>query len=975
MACTESVGSKVLICFGLFVVASSFCHCSKLTRLKTSIKWKENSTLSRSQGSDLRHGRLLIGQDPLRNAKLKGTKALKNNMDADSGYQADMAWKVSRQPKGQGDGFSKVDNTAVEHLLKMEPKVECTGDSMKLQVQDAGSTPGSLFFVDRGSHLSPLPLSKLPSSCGYNIRSTRRDLVLVAPYDGCFVILEEDSYVLPLRWSGLPVRMSCPLMRQSSRNPPMVTCHAEGMVVKTEWSMSVDQIKVNLNGSWQPLMRESSRCGFSVVVHPEGVVISVRFAPCVKKKDGMYTIELAGDGETKISCPSLSPAQREPTKISTKGPKQQTETPGKGYSHDTLDQILKNPEQTLVSQVPGIPQNPEVLNEKLDQGPKDAVKPLFPYFYPNFFYPKKTDSELPVQPNPTPMAKKNGLQSQQTVPPAKLPVAPFSPLPFWPAQPYEHVKNEPTVLPPATQPPNSQVEQPFFPYPFYVRPDSDGATAHRPELKPTTTKSPPVTQGQRMQPFYHYPYLPLINTGTTHTQPPVIKHHLPNPSNPPSVPPVSKAPQGQIYNPIHSLLPYGPYQTPVPPTEQTLTTAPKGQAPPLGQLPPDTPSRLPSQESKEPVYPFPYYILPIQHEAHPGQAYPPFYHNPMFTLPQPENQPAIKPTAAPEPTKPPMPEDPQPKPENKPALEPTKPPTPEVPQRQMYPLFYPQPKPENKPALEPTKPPTPEAPQRQMYHLFYPQPKPENKPALEPTKPPMPEAPQRQMYHLFYPQPKPENKPALEPTKPPTPEAPQRQMYQLFYPQPKPENKPASEPTKPPTPEAPQGQVHLPFHLHPFYGMSGPEYQLTTKPTPVTKSSATEIPKGQVHLLVTLPPASYNQQQPIQQSNIQQPSHVGAVPQVPQLGTPSRPPVYCPHFCPPGLSNCCPQIAFHQHLHHIVPAGLGSNDKPPIYPVLPNLPSMAYSVFGNGLMTAPLPQQPNGETPISSQSPPFENAS
>lgn len=38
----------------------------------------------------------------------------------------------------------------MERLLKMEPKVECTGDSMKLQVQDAASTPGSLFFVDRG---------------------------------------------------------------------------------------------------------------------------------------------------------------------------------------------------------------------------------------------------------------------------------------------------------------------------------------------------------------------------------------------------------------------------------------------------------------------------------------------------------------------------------------------------------------------------------------------------------------------------------------------------------------------------------------------------------------------------------------------------------------------------------------------------------------------------------------------------------
>lgn len=89
MACRESGGSKILLCLGLFVVASSLCSCTKLTRLKT-VKWRENSTLSQSQDIDLHHGRLLIGQDPLRHAKLKGTKATKNYMDVNSGYQADM---------------------------------------------------------------------------------------------------------------------------------------------------------------------------------------------------------------------------------------------------------------------------------------------------------------------------------------------------------------------------------------------------------------------------------------------------------------------------------------------------------------------------------------------------------------------------------------------------------------------------------------------------------------------------------------------------------------------------------------------------------------------------------------------------------------------------------------------------------------------------------------------------------------------
>lgn len=46
------------------------------------------------------------------------------------------------------------------------------------------------FINCSGNGLSPLPLSKLPPSCGYTIQSTRRDLVFVAPYDGCFVALE-----------------------------------------------------------------------------------------------------------------------------------------------------------------------------------------------------------------------------------------------------------------------------------------------------------------------------------------------------------------------------------------------------------------------------------------------------------------------------------------------------------------------------------------------------------------------------------------------------------------------------------------------------------------------------------------------------------------------------------------------------------------------------------------------------------------
>ncbi|XP_037644368.1 uncharacterized protein LOC119499192 [Sebastes umbrosus] len=146
----------------------------------------------------------------------------------------------------------------------MDPKVECTGDSMKLQVQDAASTLGSLFFVDRGGLLrSPVAL----------VRVTRED---VMPFDEAVFTQPSDGH-LPRSGHG----------------------RENGM---------------DMTGNWEPLMKASPRCGFSVVVHPEGVVISVRYAPCLEKKDGIHKLLLqdlhnllpAGAEYSSPSIPSTS---------------------------------------------------------------------------------------------------------------------------------------------------------------------------------------------------------------------------------------------------------------------------------------------------------------------------------------------------------------------------------------------------------------------------------------------------------------------------------------------------------------------------------------------------------------------------------------------------------------------------------------------------------------------------------------------
>ncbi|XP_018532764.1 MAGE-like protein 2 isoform X2 [Lates calcarifer] len=902
MACSENGGSNILLCLGIFVVASLVCHCATLTRLKTLDKLRENSTFSQGQdkGHALHNGRLLIGQNSLQGVKLKGTKATEILLDVDTDYQADMGWTEPKQPKGQGESFlrPRSDDAAVERLLKMEPKVECTEDSMKLQVQDATSTPGSLFFVDRGSHLSPLPLSKLPPSCGYSIRSTRRDLVLVAPYDGCFVALEEDSYVLPLRWWGVPVRMSCPLMRPSSPNPPMVTCYAEGMVVKMEWTASVAKIKVNLNGNWELLMKASPRCGFSVVVHPEGVVISVHYVPCLEKKDGLYTLELAANGETKISCPSLLAPQIE----TTKGPQQQTEMPYRGLPLPTPPYNSGSTQSPPA--VPGFPQVPGIPNEKPNQGPKDINQPQLPHypFYPHF-YPYPDIKPTPaVQPVSSPVTKRNGLQSQQTIHPPNLPVAPggqvpqpFIPLPFypWPTQPEKvPVEKEPPVQRPDTQPPNDKVEKPFYPYPYYILPPKTNVSpVHRPEPEPIPTASPPVVQ-TRQQPYYPIPFFPQPpKPETPPTQPPVTKpppskldeHVPPNPFNPPF-----GLPQKPVGPPV--IQPGGQEQKhfiqfpffPQPPASEVKQ--------PLQPLYPDTPKK-PLPEKTVPPKP------PVFQEPQ-GQIYPSFNQYPFYFpfLPQGPYQTQMPPTQQ------------------------TSTPAPKGQAQQTPSPLQPEAsKPKVPSALSPSKPPEskgpshPEAPQGQVHQYLYPlypQPDPsENQPATQPTavqQPPQPETPWGQVYnmypyHFLYSQPKPENQPVEKPVHKPS------------YPQPSkipgagpngaktPIERPVPS-EQPPGVQPPDGQGYHPFH---------PQQPQFPQP-------------------ITLPPAS-SMQQP-QQVAITPPSNGGIGPQ---------PGLFCPQFCPSGFTNCCPQIAFHQHLHHIVPAGLVGKDTPPVHPALPFLPSVA----------------------------------
>ncbi|XP_054624187.1 titin-like isoform X2 [Dunckerocampus dactyliophorus] len=570
-----------------------------------------------------------------------------------------------KQPSVPEDVFSKPDQAIVEQLLQMDPKVECTADSMKLQVQDISSTPGSLILVDRGTLMSPLPLSMLPQSCGYTIRSTQSNMVLVAPYNGCFVTVQEDTYVLPLLWWGLPVRMTCPLMRQSS-NGPMVTCHAEGMVVKVEWTLPASKIKINLNGDWEWLTTASLKCGITVGEHVEGVSIFVRYAPCVEIKDGMYTVLLAGEGEAKVSCP-LTEVQSEPAKKTPQAPKQAQSPDKELYPLHPVDHSPSNPHESVVPPNPmpfpfpfqpkpdteptpapqsHKPPQPEVLSSPVQESP---------YLYPYPLYP---------MPSPESDDEKNIPATKQPEVPSgheEKPVYPFFTMP-WPEN-NKVTEPVPSLQPPKPQPPEvfpSDIKK-HSTYPLYPLPNP----VSHPDKKPMSAPSKqPEDRPGPVKPFY-----PFFTMPWPENKPNQVTKPFPSLEPPKAQPDVFP---GLIEKPAYPY-PYPFYTMPSPVADSDknpMSVLSKPEVLPLLPKPPQP--EIFSGHIQKPTYPYnyPLYPMPIpladpdkkpmpapskQAEVSPGQVNP-FY--PVLTMPWPENKPNqdAKPMPSLQPLKPHQPE-------------------------------------------------------------------------------------------------------------------------------------------------------------------------------------------------------------------------------------------------------------------------------------------------------------------------------
>lgn len=109
-----------------------------------------------------------------------------------------------------------------------------------------------------------VPLDRLPTHCGLTVKRARRDVSLVAKYNGCnvahqvrFIALatlllcsiaskivfcfQGNTYVLPLRLWGTQVKMACPVVASC----PTVKCSNSAMVINVD---STDGVKLRGKG-------------------------------------------------------------------------------------------------------------------------------------------------------------------------------------------------------------------------------------------------------------------------------------------------------------------------------------------------------------------------------------------------------------------------------------------------------------------------------------------------------------------------------------------------------------------------------------------------------------------------------------------------------------------------------------------------------------------------------------------------------
>ncbi|XP_029914095.1 uncharacterized protein LOC115363898 [Myripristis murdjan] len=412
------------------------------------------------------------------------------------GYQSDSA--VSGQSQGgQVRVKGQPGHSPEESWQRLEPEVECGDDAMTLTVRRRRAAQ---LLLDR-VNTSSLPLSQLPSECGYSVKTTWRDLRLVAPYDACHVTQEGGSYMLPLLWGGTPVKMSCPVSQFQPQTLGLssLCCSPYGLTVSLQGQSASEELKVKVRGEWTPLVLLAEQCGYTLQKQAGELLIAAPFITCgITVKNEKYTLSLQiGKKVVTLACP-VSPLEELP---------QTHQSVVSGSHHPTRGRGEAIPE--TVQPFPWAP--PFYL------APLDYPHPTFPQRYPS---PGAHDAYNPSPPPslpPSPTTRRQPLpsvgssfdsqrvyqdyQSYQILPPSES---------------YEGLSVHSPSLPSM-----DKMEESYTSYPDLRQKQTSSISSHlvsriasrSPSSAtdfPAQTKSPSQPPSHAFNPFYHYYHHPKI---------------------------------------------------------------------------------------------------------------------------------------------------------------------------------------------------------------------------------------------------------------------------------------------------------------------------------------------------------------------------------------------------------------------------------------------------------------------------------
>ncbi|KAK2909147.1 hypothetical protein Q8A67_004984 [Cirrhinus molitorella] len=252
------------------------------------------------------------------------------------------------------------------------PMVHCSEELMTLT---AAGREYTHIFVERVD-AAPLPLFQVPAYCGYSIRVTWKDLVLMAPYDGCYITQENGSYVLSLLWWGSPIKISCPVTPVISQPTPSVLCSQFGMVIAIEGALeAAEKHRVKVNEKILPLLSET--CAYRIHSPSKVVLLHAVFSSgCVTVTDEENVLVVILDGKQfTLSCPFPHHLSRFLPYL---------------HSHPFNQPLQPNQEQVpFIPHVAAFPAVPETTQQPA--AAKPAVIPHLPYEQPGVpqFHPDK----------------------------------------------------------------------------------------------------------------------------------------------------------------------------------------------------------------------------------------------------------------------------------------------------------------------------------------------------------------------------------------------------------------------------------------------------------------------------------------------------------------------------------------------------------------------------------------------------------